>query len=274
MKKEIWRIIYTEPSCGHWNMALDEAIQFYVGQKISPPTLRLFGWRPPCLSLGHAQPVSDVNLDAIKERNWNLVRRPTGGRAILHTDELTYSIIAPENAPVMAGGVIESYRRISKALLQAMQTLGLSISADKEYDHPEGIKKNGSVCFEVPSNYEIITGNKKLIGSAQARRYEAVLQHGAIPLFGDLTRITQVLHYSSEDKRIRAANRLLDHATNIERALGRIVSWQEAASALENAFIKCLEVDFVKSEPSTQELQKVYELIDKKYGNDIWTFRI
>ncbi|MCJ7625502.1 MAG: hypothetical protein MUO76_18565, partial [Anaerolineaceae bacterium] len=181
---------------------------------------------------------------------------------------------APEDSPIVAGGVLESYRHISEALLMAMQVLGLSVSADKAYELPEGTKKNGSVCFEVPSNYEITTGNKKLIGSAQARRHKAVLQHGTIPLSGDLTRITQVLEYSSDDKRKIAAKRLLDHATNIEIALGRIVSWEDASIALKKSFEKLLNLDFIESEPSPQENLKVEDLIKSKYGNDKWTLRI
>lgn len=166
-----WRLIKSKPLIGAMNMALDEAILEFVGKKNSPPTLRLYAWEPPCLSLGYAQPYADVDEQALKSLKWDVVRRPTGGRAILHTDEITYAIIAHQDEPEMEGGILESYRRLSKGLLQALAILNIHATADKEYQIPPGIQKNGPVCFEVPSNYEITVDGKKLIGSAQARRH-------------------------------------------------------------------------------------------------------
>ena len=91
----VWRLIIDSPAHGAWNMAVDEAILEQTGRGESPPTLRLYDWQPACLSLGYAQPFADVDVDRLKERGWELVRRPTGGRAILHVDELTYSVSAP-----------------------------------------------------------------------------------------------------------------------------------------------------------------------------------
>ena len=91
-----WRLLLSEPLSGPENMALDEALLENVGRGMAAPTLRLYAWRPPCLSLGYAQPVGDVDQTALAEHQWDVVRRPTGGRAILHTDELTYAVIAPQ----------------------------------------------------------------------------------------------------------------------------------------------------------------------------------
>ena len=113
------------PQEGAWNMAVDEAILEFVGRNESPPTLRLFDWNPYTLSLGHAQPVSDVDMASLSELGWGLVRRPTGGRAILHADELTYSICANLDNPIVSGNVIDSYRRISKGLLKALELLDI-----------------------------------------------------------------------------------------------------------------------------------------------------
>jgi len=180
-------------------MAVDEAILETMGQISSQPTLRLFAWMPPCLSLGYAQPVSDVDRAALDHFGWDLVRRPTGGRAILHTDELTYSVIAPLQEPRVKGSVLESYSRLAQALLLALQSLDLPALA-VETDGPS-TRQTNPICFEVPSNYEITVNGQKLIGSAQARRREGVLQHGTLPLFGDLTRITRVLKFSEENLR-------------------------------------------------------------------------
>jgi lipoate-protein ligase A len=111
-----WRLIETQALNGAMNMAVDEAILEAVINCESPPTLRLYAWNPPCLSLGIAQPAAEVNVNKLTESGWDLVRRPTGGRAILHTDELTYSVIGPISDPRLAGGVLESYRNLSAAL--------------------------------------------------------------------------------------------------------------------------------------------------------------
>jgi lipoyl(octanoyl) transferase len=270
---EMWRVITSQNLEGAWNMASDEAILEAVGQHQVPPTLRLYSWNPPCLSLGYAQPVKDVDCDTLEEAGWRLVRRPTGGRAILHTDELTYSVIGPLNEPRLAGGVLESYRRISLALLQALHSLGLPARADQSYPLPAGAQQNGAVCFEVPSNYEITASGKKIIGSAQSRRLAGILQHGSLPLTGDLTRITRVLNFSSETDRNQAAQRLLEHAATLEAVLGRVITWDEAARAFITAFEQCLEIKLTPAFLTGGELKRAAELVKSKYANPDWTRR-
>lgn len=255
-------------------MALDEAILQHAAQRKVPPTLRLFAWDPPCLSLGIAQPASDVDLSALKARGWDIVRRPTGGRAILHTDELTYSVAAAADEDVVSGGVLESYRRLAAALIAALKRLELAATADREYDLPPGSSPNGAVCFEVPSKYEITVNGKKLIGSAQARSMGGVLQHGTLPLVGDLTRITQALAFPTEADRQEAARRLLAHATSVEMVLDRQVTWEQAARAFEEAFAEVLEITLIESQPTPEECDLADELLATKYGHPDWTYRI
>ena len=147
-------------------MALDEFILEHIGRGASLPTLRLYAWDPACLSLGHAQPFADVDTTRLKERGWEVVRRATGGRAILHTDELTYSVIAPNDEPRVAGSVLESYNRLAQALLLAVKNLELPV--EMKEGKTNGTATPNPVCFEVPSPYEIIVDGKKLIGSRQA----------------------------------------------------------------------------------------------------------
>ncbi len=260
MEASDWRVIQTPPASGSWNMAVDEAMLESVGQGKSLPTLRLFAWQPACLSLGYAQPVSDVDRAALHDRGWTLVRRPTGGRAILHTDELTYSVIAPLQEPRVYGSILESYRRLSEGLLFALHSLGLPARAEKEYSLPANRQPIGPVCFEVPSNYEITVSGKKLIGSAQARRREGVLQHGSLPLVGDLTRITQVLVFPSPADRSLAGERLLQRATTVENCLGRAVSFDEAAAAFINGFEHALNLHLEPGELTAAEQKRALEL--------------
>lgn len=274
MSNAEWRLILSQPESGAWNMALDHAILDSVIAGEQPPTLRLYSWEPACLSLGHAQPAKDVDLPALENHGWHLVRRPTGGRAILHTDELTYSVCAHQDDPVMAGGILESYRRISKALVSGLAILGINANADSQYAIPAGSTAKAAVCFEVPSNYEITAEGKKLIGSAQARRSLGVLQHGSLPLYGNLARITDVLHFTDDKSRFLARERLLMHAVTAENILGSSPTWDQAALSLITAFTNTLHIKLILQKPSHQETSRVKQLVSEKYGNPAWTFRI
>ena len=269
-----WRLLYTSPAPGAWNMAVDEAILEEMGNGQSLPTLRLYAWEPPCLSIGYAQPASDVDLSRLNAFGWGMVRRPTGGRAILHTDELTYAVIAPLKEPRVSGSILESYSRLAKALLLALQLMGLSVQTKDHPSSPNSSRSVNPVCFEVPSNYEIIAGNKKLIGSAQARRKNGVLQHGSLPLCGDLTRITWALSFEDETTRQAAAYRLVEKATTVEAAFGIQVSWEQAAAAFETAFSQALKIDFIREELSLAERKRARDLVQAKYGNPIWNTRV
>jgi len=268
-----WRVIEHKPAQGAWNMAVDEAILESVYQGVSRPTLRLYAWEPACLSLGLAQPFSEVDTHALTANGWDLVRRPTGGRAILHTDELTYAVIAQETEPRVRGGVLESYLRLSHALLESLKLLGLSPEAN-EKDTDNQRKTPNPVCFEVPSNYEITVKGLKLIGSAQARRKEGILQHGAIPLGGDLTRIITALKFADEAAQTNAKERLLAHATTIERELRRRPSWDEVSKALQKAFTTTLNLNLEAGELTPKETRRAQELMQEKYAHPSWTERI
>jgi lipoate-protein ligase A len=272
-ERTTWRIIEHNPAKGAWNMAVDEAILESVTKQVALPTLRLYAWEPACLSLGLAQPYAEVDLPALETHGWDLVRRPTGGRAILHTDELTYAVIAPQNEPRVKGGVLESYLRLSQALLQVLRLLGLDPEANEKRTASEPGKPN-PVCFEVPSNYEITVNGLKLIGSAQARRNEGVLQHGALPLQGDLTRIVSVLTFANDQKKEQAKSRLLAHATTVERELGHSPAWADAAAAFQHAFSQVLNLDLEPGELTQQEMSRAIELMESKYSHPSWTERI
>ncbi len=270
---DTWRLLSHPPALGAWNMAVDEAVLESAARHASPPTLRLYAWSPACLSLGYAQKAADVDPHALASAGWTLVRRPTGGRAVLHTDELTYAVIAPLDHPLVTGTILESYSRLSQALLAALSMLGLPARADKEYAGQAPSQANGPVCFEVPSNYEITVQGKKLVGSAQARRSGGLLQHGSLPLYGDLTRITRVLAYPDEAVRQRAAARLLEHATTCEAVLGAPLAWDTAAHAFAQAFQQTFHLDLSPGPLTPAEERRAAELVQEKYANPDWLFR-
>ncbi len=255
-------------------MAVDEAVLESIGRGASLPTFRLYAWTPACLSLGVAQPFADVDASRLRARGWEAVRRITGGRAILHTDELTYSVIGLAENPILAGSVLESYNRLAKALLRAVQELDLPVEIKEDVGQVANLSKTNPVCFEAPSTYEITVNGKKLIGSAQARRKEGVLQHGSLPLVGDLARICQALSFADESAREEAAARLLLRAATVESALGRAVAWDDAARSMVRAFEAELGIQFERGELSKVELSRVEELVREKYGHPSWTERV
>ncbi|MDX9991410.1 MAG: lipoate--protein ligase family protein [Anaerolineales bacterium] len=267
-----WRLILDEPASGAWNMAVDEAILVHAGRGDSAPTLRLYAWQPACLSLGYAQPYADVDESRLTAQGWEVVRRPTGGRAILHTDELTYSVCTSPHEPLMEGTVLESYNRIASGLLAACHSLGLPVSMEPHA--PPAAAAQGAVCFEVPSAYEIVLDGKKLIGSAQARKREGILQHGSLPLHGDLTRIVQALAFENESIRENSALRLLKRATTAETHLERRVTWETAAQALVRAFEQQLGLNFERGQLSGAEKAHAQELVQTKYAHPAWTGRV
>jgi lipoate-protein ligase A len=252
-------------------MAADEAILEHTRRGASAPTLRLYAWAPACLSLGHAQSFADVDTARLKSHGWEVVRRLTGGRAILHTDELTYSVIAPPDEPRVAGSILESYNRLAGALMRAVHDLGLPVEMKEGKADSSGT--DNPVCFEVPSTYEITVHGKKLIGSAQARRKEVVLQHGSLPLTGDLTRIVQALVFADESARDKAGQRLLERATTVASVLGREVDWGTAAQAFVRAFEAELGIKLEAGEMSVTEISRTDELVREKYDHPDWNER-
>jgi lipoate-protein ligase A len=275
-----WRLVHSPPAGGAANMAIDEAILAAMAEGSVPPTLRFYAWEPPCLSLGYAQPAADVDRARLPALGWDLVRRPTGGRAILHTDELTYSVVAPVTEPRVQGGVRESYRRLSGGLLAGLRRLGLPAEVQTDPQKPAGMSdvEWAAVCFEVPSHYEITAGGKKLLGSAQMRRRGLVLQHGSLPLYGDIARICDGLRFPGEDERAAAKERVRARATTVAGALpggpsGAAVTWADAANALAAGLADTLAIEFVEGELSAEELARAEALRREHYAADAWTLK-
>ncbi len=257
---------------GASNMAIDSAIAEAVAEGNQLPTLRLYGWQPFCLSLGYGQRTRDVDLPALKARAWDLVRRPTGGKAILHGDELTYSLSLPLDHPLARGDVIESYRRISIALLRALERLGVAARAEHQGADFRSADA-GPVCFEIPSHYEIKVGPRKLIGSAQLRRKGGMLQHGSIPLFGDLARICQVLAFDSDEARGQQECSVRARALSLSQVTKQTPTWSQVAAAIEWGFASAFDLDLLPRALSDSETSRASELKAERFGNPAWTMK-
>jgi lipoate-protein ligase A len=265
-----WRLIVDGEADGATNMAVDEAILAAVVEGTSLPTLRLYGWSPPCVTLGRSQPLADADLARCRAGRIDIVRRPSGGQAILHTDELTYSVALCQTDPRAEGGVLESYRRLSKGLLAGLHRLGAETAQAVEKKLPLG--EPTPVCFEVPSNYEITSGGRKLVGSAQWRSRGGVLQHGSLPLRGDLMRIVELLVFSDDERQVRRQS-LRARAVTLEEVLGRAVPFFEVAQALAEGLGEALNLCLEPGKLTADERARVADLRSSRYANPDWTAR-
>ncbi len=255
---------------GGSNMAIDCAIFDAVAIGQQPPTLRLYGWQPYCLSLGYGQRASDVDFAALDKKGWDLVRRPTGGKAILHGDELTYSLCLPQDHPLAGGDVVESYRRISAGFLRALAVLGLDAESERQ-SASHRAAATGPVCFEMPSHYEISVAGRKLIGSAQMRRKGGLLQHGSIPLRGDLARICDVLSFASDEARARQKASLRQRAATLAEVARATLTWSDLASAIEQGFSLAFDLDLASGQLTAAESVRAQALKNERFGNPAWT---
>lgn len=254
-----WRLLIdTTPRDGAWNMAIDEALMTLVGESKSPPVLRLYQWSPPCLSLGRRQPLAGVDQEQLRGDGYDIVRRETGGWAILHTDELTYSVTLSPDDPRADGPILDAYRKLSEGLVAGLSLLGAQ--ADMKPASASGTHNLSAACFEVPSAYEITAAGRKLIGSAQARPNGRVLQHGSLPLRGDIARVTRYLTFASEAARDQLTAQLRAHATTLAEIVGREISFDEAADAIRQGFASALNLAFEPGALSEGELALAGEI--------------
>ncbi|MCX6047227.1 MAG: biotin/lipoate A/B protein ligase family protein [Chloroflexi bacterium] len=269
-----WRlIIEEEPRSGPANMAIDQAIATACAAGESPATLRFYRWQPPTISLGRHQAIAEIDVTAADARGYGIVRRTTGGRAILHTDELTYSVAAAADEPRVKGGVMDAYLRLSNALVVGLRNLGLQ--ADKAGADTRVRTDVSAACFEVPSAYEITAGGRKLLGSAQSRRAKYVLQHGSLPLTGDITRLIDVLVLEPEAAQL-LRQQLAQRAGTLAQSLGVAddapeVDFMRVARALVQGFSSELNLTCKPGQLTGAELRAASQLIREQYANPEWT---
>ena len=236
-----WQFKNTGNSSGVFNMEYDETLARALVNGTGVPTIRVYGWQPSAISLGWNQSLDEVDLIKTSAAGIYVVRRATGGRAVLHSDELTYSIVMR----VKEKNVLSVYEDISRALVAGLQQLGASVDIERTQPHFPSLYKtaSASVCFSSAGRYEIKYAGKKLVGSAQ-RRYaaegweEVVLQHGSILLGSDHKRIVDFLNLPSEDKRNALREELSEKTTDLSCILNRSVEFEETAEKILYGFRK------------------------------------
>ena len=242
MNNRTWRLIEDGPVVdGKLNMAMDRAILTACERGQAPATLRLYGWEKPTLSIGYSQnKLRDVDTAQCERRNIPIVRRFTGGRALLHQYELTYSLVAPIPHPGFPGNLAGAFGAVSKAVIFSLEKAGVAkpeISGKDKRSQGEG-KKRSPACFSTSNHWEITVKGKKLAGSAQRRLNGAFLQHGSILLDLDPELAHSLLRYSSESEQAQGLQSLISGTLTLKEVLSKKPEWGEVAHCFVEGFQK------------------------------------
>jgi lipoate---protein ligase len=252
--KHRFRLLETGAGEAFFNMGLDEAILGSVSAKLRLPTLRLYGWKPAAISIGYFQGARDeVDVGACRLQGVDLVRRVTGGGAVFHADEVTYSIVVPEGHALAPGSILESYGLICAGVVAGLKNLGL----DAEF---------------APIN-DLVCGGRKISGNAQTRRLGCLLQHGTILLKVDVDRMFSLLKVPKEKALGRMISDAKARVTSLEEKLGRTVGFDEVREALASGFASALGLDLMPETPAADELALAQKLAAEKFSTEAWTFR-
>lgn len=248
----IFRLLETGVRPGAYNMGLDEAILGAVAEGRRPPTLRLYGWNPPTVTLGYFQGLDEeVDREACARMGVDIVRRVTGGGAVFHDAELTYSIVLPESHPLARPGILDSYRVLCAGVVEGLARFGLQAEF-------------------APIN-DVLVDGRKVSGNAQTRKRGCILQHGTILLDVDVDRMFALLKVPSEKLKGKLIEDVKQRVTSLRHKLGRSVSLAEAVPAFAEGFSKALGIELEKSEPSPEELEEAGRIAREKYGTEAWT---
>ncbi|MFN4190349.1 MAG: biotin/lipoate A/B protein ligase family protein [Pseudothermotoga sp.] len=236
-----------------WNFpgALNMALDVVLMEQCAEPILRFYTWARPTLSIGRHQKRINVNVQFMREKNIDCVIRPTGGRAVLHWDELTYSLILPIDHPKARGGVLETYLVISECIARALCALGFKAKIEPV----KKFKESSTACFDSPSSYEITIDGKKIVGSAQMRNEKGVLQHGSILFKEHTEEYAKLLNIDQENLKDRMAG-----LSNYEK-----IRLEEVVESLQYQF----ETTFGEAEPFTLN-QQIMETALKRKGEFLW----
>jgi lipoate-protein ligase A len=243
MAAQAWRLILDGPVEGARNMALDRAVLASVIEGVSPPTLRLYRWQVPTVTLGRFQGIEQVDLDACSRRGFDVVRRPTGGRGVLHDDELTYSVVAGVSHGVPRG-TAASYRYLSAALAEAYRALGVPAELTSRQRGPKG----SGACYLHATQADLSLGAAKLSGSAQVWKGDTVLQHGSFVISRDVVAEAEV--FRLEPGRARD---LAGCTATLEGVLGRRPAVEEVADAVVRAFERTIGIVLEPGSASPEE---------------------
>ena len=249
-----WRLLLTGHRDAYTNMAIDESIMIHVGQGALPPTIRLYGWTPAAVSIGYFQGLEDeVDLKKCKNHGIDYVRRITGGGAVFHEHEVTYSLSISESSLKIPQNVLESYMVICQGIIEGLKELKINAEF-------------------APLN-DILVGGKKISGSAQTRRNRTILQHGTILIDTDVEKMFSILKVPSEKIKDKMIEDVKERVTSIKMALSKDVSFEDVCIAMAKGFEKSLEIELENGELTENEVQLAKEIKRDRYSNPDWNHR-
>jgi len=248
------RFIDSGASPGALNMGIDEALLGTVSSGESLPTLRLYRWAPACVTVGYFQSLeAEVDTQACKAAGVDIVRRLTGGGAVFHDAEITYSLVVPLSHELAAADILESYRRICAGLVRGLARLGVESS------------------FE-PIN-DIAAGGKKISGNAQTRRRGCLLQHGTVLLELETETMFSLLKVPAEKLKGRLIEEVKARVTSLSGLLGRVVGYGEAARALRGGFAEAWEAELEEGGLNPHEAELAGRLAAERFSSPDWNNR-
>jgi len=246
------RLLETGCNTGFFNMALDEVMLSQV-EETKVPTLRFYGWKPACISIGYFQNVTkQVNEAECEKRGVDIVRRMTGGGTVYHKDELTYTIITPLENPLAADDILQSYKNVSQGLIESLNLMG--VEADFR-----------------PLN-DLVSGGRKISGNAQTRKKHCMLQHGTILLNVDAVEMFRLLRVESEKMRDKMIKAVEDSVTSVKKETGKNFSLDEASKIFAKGFEKALNLEYDRKPLSEEEKTLAEKTAQKKYSTREWNY--
>lgn len=270
--QETWALLDSGHHDAAINMAIDEALLEWHSEEKIPPTIRFYGWKNPTLTVGHFQNVEKtIDFEGIKKHRCEFVRRLTGGSAVLHDDELTYSIVVRESHPKIPQSVNKAYYVLAQGLLEGYRLLG--IDADFAIPERELFKERSAVCFEVPAIYEMVVDGKKVSGNAQTRKLGVLLQHGSIPLSFDADMLFDLFKFSSEKFRERKRKAFVQKAISINDITETKHTYDSVKEAFLAGFEKSLNIRTETMELTDEQWKYIHYLADTKYRTDSWNLK-
>ncbi len=247
------------------NMAIDEAVLTHHLNGDAPPTLRVFRWSQPTISLGRFQNVErEILSDVCQQRGVALVRRPTGGRAVYHLDEVTYSLVIGKHYDVPSG-VVAAYAYLAQGLQAALALLGVHAELSEEH-----VSKNPSAaCFASSTQADLTSKGFKLIGSAQVWKDDALLQQGSLPLDDHAAEFFAMLRYPTDAERKQALALYRTKTAPLHSFVPQ-AAWDDVAAAFRSGFSTGLHANFVPGELSSSEWDLAQQLAQEKYNQLEW----
>jgi lipoyl(octanoyl) transferase len=269
----VWRYVDTGVGAAACNMAVDEALIRSVGAGESAPVLRLYGWDPPAVSLGYAQdPARELDAELCRALGVQIVRRPTGGRAVLHWDELTYSVVCGADDPQLGGAIEETNRRIGECLEDGLRQLGVPVALQRSGgagSRPRG-RTLAAPCFASAARWEITCGGRKLAGSAQRRVDGVILQHGSLLTGPAHRRICELVVGLSSSERRRWLTALECSSTDLQQCMPQVPAREELSAAMVQGFARRLPAQMLPGELTESEQTLARQLATEKYAHPDW----